>query len=353
MVLDTPFLAEGSNELVGLGQVVSRQSGEQMVVNLVLKSTAEPVDKGLRETVSTNHISRGGDLKLPKVWSVVGVVGGHTIVSQSKHNSQQQSARAGGNHEVHDAVEEGEPSGSTGESEHPDVMKNDSCLLKERVLQSADLHFQSGVLGGSSKSEGNLEGFVQPGKTGKKQDGEVKHVLVGHKELREGGVLSVRAQLSVGLSLLQRPSQHRHCVNVRVSILGHSGRVVKVRNGMVTVVLVLPPLDRVSLHEVAPEDSHEVTILALSEDLVVQEVMGKPTALLKEQSHQQSRDDVQRNGIGESNETDRNTPKHDVGEALVDVETSAGLEHSHHDQLRAKIPVSFDEGELLLVSVSN
>ena len=92
VVLDTPFLAERLDKRVGLGQVVTRHGGEQVVVHLVLKSTTEPVDKPLRETVSSRHITSSGHLQLPKVRSGVGIVGGHSVVAQSKDGSQEQTA---------------------------------------------------------------------------------------------------------------------------------------------------------------------------------------------------------------------------------------------------------------------
>jgi hypothetical protein len=92
VVLDSPFLAKGLDELVRPGQVVSGHGGEEMVVDLVLQTTAEPVDKGLGETVSTNHVARGGDLQLPKVGTGVGVVGRHAVVSQAKDGCQEQTA---------------------------------------------------------------------------------------------------------------------------------------------------------------------------------------------------------------------------------------------------------------------
>mmetsp|Transcript_30223 Transcript_30223/g.72545 ORF Transcript_30223/g.72545 Transcript_30223/m.72545 type:complete len:225 (+) Transcript_30223:49-723(+) len=186
VVLDVPFLAEGLNEFVSLSQVVARDAREQVVVNLVLKTSAEPVDKELGKSVSTGNVTGGGDLQLPKVGSLVGVVGGHTVVSQAKDNGQVETTGGSDKKVKGSRVKEGEASETTGVGKHPDVVHGDEGLFGDGVLKTLELQFDSGVLRGGSQSERSLEGLVQPRETSQKKDGEVEDVLVLDHELDKG-----------------------------------------------------------------------------------------------------------------------------------------------------------------------
>mmetsp|Transcript_30350 Transcript_30350/g.90453 ORF Transcript_30350/g.90453 Transcript_30350/m.90453 type:complete len:238 (+) Transcript_30350:469-1182(+) len=120
---------------------------------------------------------------------------------------------------------------------------------------------------------------------------------------------------------------------------------------MVAIVLVLPPLHRVALHEVAPEDTHEITILPLLEDLVVEEVMREPTTLLPEESHEEGRPNVDGNRIGVVYHCTCCRPHAHVEQAFVGIIKLGGFEHSHHDELCPKIAVPFLKSQLPLVLV--
>mmetsp|Transcript_24288 Transcript_24288/g.57190 ORF Transcript_24288/g.57190 Transcript_24288/m.57190 type:complete len:88 (-) Transcript_24288:1167-1430(-) len=86
MVTDIPLFTERLDELMCLLQVVSGNHRKQVVINLVLKSTAEPVHEPLRNTMSSNDVARCSYLKAPEIRSSVSVVDCHTIVSQAEHN---------------------------------------------------------------------------------------------------------------------------------------------------------------------------------------------------------------------------------------------------------------------------
>ena len=85
VVLDAPLLAEGLHELVALGEVVTGHHGEEVVVNLVLETSAEPVDEKLGEPVSSGDVAGGGDLELPEVGPGLRVVGSHAVVAKTEH----------------------------------------------------------------------------------------------------------------------------------------------------------------------------------------------------------------------------------------------------------------------------
>ena len=75
MVLDIPFLAKRMNQFVGFFQIVSWQCGEQMMIDLILQSSTEPIDKRLWESMSTRYIACRSNLQFPKVWTSISVVG--------------------------------------------------------------------------------------------------------------------------------------------------------------------------------------------------------------------------------------------------------------------------------------
>jgi hypothetical protein len=160
VVLDVPLLAETFYKIMGLLEVVSGDTREQVVVNLVLKTSAEPVNKRLGHTMSSSNVSGSGDLKLPEVWSLVSIVSGHTIVPQAKNNGKKQSGR-GSCHEVKsNGVSYRELSETASEGKHPSVVKGDEKLLHDRVLKTLGLEFKSSVFRGSSKTKGSLERLI-------------------------------------------------------------------------------------------------------------------------------------------------------------------------------------------------
>ena len=128
---------------------------------------------------------------------------------------------------------------------------------------------------------------------------------------------------------------------------------MEVGHGVVAVVLVLPPLHAVSLHEVAPEDTDEVSVLALLEDLVVEEVVGEPAALLPEEAEEKGAADVHGEGVREVDHGDGRGPHGHVEGALVGVVELGALEHAHHDELGPEVAVSLLEVELALVLVGD
>mmetsp|Transcript_11173 Transcript_11173/g.30625 ORF Transcript_11173/g.30625 Transcript_11173/m.30625 type:complete len:283 (-) Transcript_11173:598-1446(-) len=281
MVGHIPLLAKALDQCVSLFQVVSRKTREQVVVHLVLETTAEPVDKPLRNAMSSRNVTSGSHLQLPKVWSGFGVVDGHSVVTQSKDRGQEETTGASHNEEQGNRVGSRESSKASAKGNHPHVVQGNSHLFEDGVLKSDTLKLKSGIFSSGSNTKGGLEGFVQPRKTGQQEDGEVGPLLIADHELDKGRVLAIRVEFTVRLSLLHRPSKDRHSINIGIAVLRSGGRVVKVGHSVVSVVLVLPPLYRETLHQVSPEEPSVVPVSAVAVDLVVQEIVRQPSALLK------------------------------------------------------------------------
>ncbi len=351
VVSNLPFLAEGFDQIVSLLQVVSGNHGEQVVINLVLKSTAEPVDEELRESVSTGNVTGGSYLELPEVGSLIGIVNSHTIVSQTEHDGQEETARACHEHEKTERVQGGESTESGNEGDNPCVVNKKGDLFEEGVLESLGFPLELGVLGSGSNSEGILERFVHPRETCEQQDWKVEVLLVTNHELDECRVLSVSLEFSERLSLLDGPGQDRHGIDIRITILSDGTGVVEVGDGVVTIVLVLPPLHRVTLHDTTPEESGVITVTTLAVDLVVQKIVSQPSALLEEKTHPQRTSHVDEDILREVQHGERGSPHSQVGGLFVDVEPDVALEHSHHPKVGSKLSVGLFESVLVSVLV--
>mmetsp|Transcript_30607 Transcript_30607/g.63925 ORF Transcript_30607/g.63925 Transcript_30607/m.63925 type:complete len:432 (-) Transcript_30607:180-1475(-) len=319
-----------------------------MVVHLVLETTTEPIHKGLRETVSSRNVTGGGDLKLPEIGSGIGIVGGHTVVTQTKDNGQKESTRACHDHEEGNRFSDSKGSVPRGDSKGPGVVQKNADTFQNGVLKSLQLHFLSSIFRSSSQAKGHLEGFVHPRETSQEKNRKVEERLVANKESDRRRVLSF-VEFPIGLGLLQTPSQERHGIHIRITILAEGGRVVQVGNSVVSIVLVLPPLHRVTLHEVTPEDTSPVSILSLAEDLVVQEIVSQPPRLLEEETNQQSTTHVNHCVVRVVNSGHTSSPQTHVGQALVHVKEFVGLVHAHQDKLGSQVTVSLFKSELLFV----
>mmetsp|Transcript_25331 Transcript_25331/g.58214 ORF Transcript_25331/g.58214 Transcript_25331/m.58214 type:complete len:500 (+) Transcript_25331:38-1537(+) len=348
VVLDAPFLAKGFHKLVRLGEVVSGQGREQMVVHLILKTTAEPIHKELREPVSSGNVTSGGHLKLPEIGPGLGIVRRHTIVSQSKHNGQEPTARASHGHEKGNGFANTKGSVSGGHGKGPDVVQDHANTFQRGVLEALELHFLCRIFGRGTQTKGNLEGFVHPGQAGEEENGKVKESLVANQKADHGRVLAL-IQFTVGLRLLQTPGQERHGIDIRISILTERTGTVQVGHGVVTIVLVLPPLHRVSLHEVSPKDSSPIPVLSLAKDLVVQEIVCQPTRLLEKETNQQGRRKVDGGIVRNVHGGHGGGPQGQCRNALVHIKELVGLEHAHGDEFGSQITVSLFKSNLLRI----
>mmetsp|Transcript_31935 Transcript_31935/g.46423 ORF Transcript_31935/g.46423 Transcript_31935/m.46423 type:complete len:317 (-) Transcript_31935:519-1469(-) len=288
VILNTILLAETLYQLVSLSKVVSWHHREQVVIHLVLKSTTKPVNEELRESVASSNVSCGSHLELPEIRSRISVVSGHTVVPKTEHQGEEKTTRTCGEQEVSNTVHQTETSETRRQGEDPDVVKGDSGALKDWVLKSSSLHLKLCVLTRCSESVGSLETLVQPTQTRKKKNREVEECLPLNHKFGKCSIFSVTTQLPETLCLFQRPGQKRHGIDIWVSILSQSRRVVQVRHGMVTIVLILPPLHRVSLHQISPKDTSNISVGSAFEHLMMEEIVSQPTALLPEQTKKKS-----------------------------------------------------------------
>jgi hypothetical protein len=91
MIRNIPLLTETVHEFMALWQVVTRNSGKEMMIYLILQSSAEPVHKSLGDSTSSNNISGGGYLQLPEIGTSLCGISRHTIVSKSKNESEEET----------------------------------------------------------------------------------------------------------------------------------------------------------------------------------------------------------------------------------------------------------------------
>merc|ERR1719436_815298 len=104
VVLYTPLLTERLHKLVELGNVVPRHHREQMVVHLILKTSTEPINEPLWNSMSSSDVTCGCYLKLPEVRSCGSIVDRHAVVTKSKYKCKEETRGAGGSKEVHERV---------------------------------------------------------------------------------------------------------------------------------------------------------------------------------------------------------------------------------------------------------
>lgn len=116
------LLAEGSDQLMHLGQMMAWDHGEQMMFHLVVQSTTEPTDQP-----SASDIASGGHLQLPEVRALVGLVDRHAVVADAKDHRQKQTATRLRTQKVEDSVEQGHV---RHDPQHDGVMNHKSNAFK-------------------------------------------------------------------------------------------------------------------------------------------------------------------------------------------------------------------------------
>lgn len=315
VILDLPFLAKGSDQFMSPFQVMSGQGGEQMMVDLVLEAAAEPIDKGLGDSVSSGNVARGGDLEFPKVGSLVRIVHGHTIVSQTKDQGEHEPARARDEEKVRARVGQGETTKAGRKNGHPGVVQKDSQSFQNGVLQALGFELECGVFGSSAQSVGHFEGFVEPREACEQQNGKVENGLIANRKASKRraaaifGILVVSViVVQIGARLCETPRQEWHGINVWISVLRRGSAIVQIGHRVVSIVFVFPPLHRVSLHEIAPVQSAVVAVPAILAHLVMQKVVGEPAALLEKESQENRTRHVHVHAIRVVDHGDRECP---------------------------------------------
>jgi hypothetical protein len=120
---------------------------------------------------------------------------------------------------------------------------------------------------------------------------------------------------------------------------------------MVSVVLVLPPLDGESLHEISPKQTSVISIGSCLVDLVVKKVMRQPPALLEEEAHEGRSEELDSGAVTCVHEVHGKRPHAHVKGLLVNVVANVGLEKSHHDHLGSQVTVGPFKVSLMVVLV--
>mmetsp|Transcript_188 Transcript_188/g.795 ORF Transcript_188/g.795 Transcript_188/m.795 type:complete len:495 (+) Transcript_188:1417-2901(+) len=318
------LLAERGDDLVHLGQVVTRDGGEEVVLHLELQSTAEPVHER-----AARDVARGRDLQLPEVRARTRLVHGHAVVPKAEDNGQQEAAGARRNEEEQNGPREGASGQAQGRD--PGVVHKKSSTLEVGI--GHELLREVEVLGvpGQRVREHEGERALEPGQASEPEDREVADGLVLHEPL---GQLRVR-----GLGHAEGPRQQGHRVDIRITIGRIRLGLVEVGDGVVLVVLVLPPGHVEALPDVADHDAREVAEAAVLEHLVVEEIVGEPAALLPEDREHDSGKHVHQEAVRGQHHRPGESAQGQRREALPRVVQPRGLEQAGLLQLDTQVAV--------------
>eukprot|EP00128_Syssomonas_multiformis_P013765 Colp12_sorted_trinity150504_noHs@18555 len=284
------LLAEGLHQGVHLGEVVSGEHGEQVVVHLVVQATAEPINESV-----AGDVAGGGDLQLPEVGALVGGVYGHAVVAKAEDSGEEQTAAGLADQEVREGVDHRHV---VHDGQQAKVVQREADLLGRGVLHV--LLVEGGTLHGvlAVAAEHEHPRLVRPGEAREEQSGEIEEGLPGDEEAPLGAV-------SGRLGHLQTPGQDGHGVDIWVTIARLGVGRVQVGHGVVRVVLGLPPLDREALEQVSKHNAHHITIGSGLEDLVVQEIVRQPARLLPEQTQQYSTNHIDKEVVRDHGKENR------------------------------------------------
>lgn len=102
VVSDTVLLAKRRDGRLDLGKVVARHRGEQVVLDLVVKATSEPVGEQTGVDITTSDDLLGEEIHVDSL-----LLGddGHTVMVQREDQSQQVTADSLGDQEVDENVD--------------------------------------------------------------------------------------------------------------------------------------------------------------------------------------------------------------------------------------------------------
>lgn len=154
----------------------SQASGSES--HLVAEAAAEPLDEP-----PARDVARGGDLELPEVGPLVGVVDGHAVVAEAEDEREEEAAHHLGGEEVEERA--GGRHVQPHERAVPGVVREEAELLEAHVLDG--LALGGGALGGPERRAGEgvedeEEGLEEPRDARDEEDGEVEDGLVADEE---------------------------------------------------------------------------------------------------------------------------------------------------------------------------
>ena len=271
-VLDAMLGTQWLHHAAKLAEVVARDVREQVMLHLQVQATHEPADNP-----RAMHVAGRSDLPLVVLGRLVSIVRGHAIVAKSEGDGKHQAAH-------HLRGQEENYRLHWGHVQHHQRQVPSIVRQKTNVLPNAQperLVMLELLVPWRLEAEHEREGLHEPADAGDEQDGEVQEGLVLDEESAN------RASVHSATGHLLAPGKQWHRVNVGIAVVGTLLGFVHVRDGVVGVVLVLPPLHAETLPHVADDQAEDVAPQAVVEHLVVAEVVCQPPTLLPEKSNEE------------------------------------------------------------------
>lgn len=315
LVRDVVVLAPLLNAERALVEAVAGHLREQVVLNLIVETAGEPVHEEARGNVTSSVELEVDKVELAAIVGVVQVAG--VVRSENDDGDEAASHQVGDQPPRDSDVERGHGSGQEGKDE--DVMQKKQGELPNISATQSGRHVGLQSLSVSERLQ-------HPDDTQKgSKEGEVVG-LVGHKMVCDANLRSVLGSLEG--DVLNVPDEQGQVINIRV-IFKH------ISDGVVVVVTILPPVDRVSLTNIRGQVSEEVIRLTRPEDIVVSVLVSEPSTLLPENAHRnRGQNPVSSVGQDDSSEAEG------IGrQSLVDVETIVAL----HEAFRLELLAQFAE----------
>ena len=246
MIGQVVLLAQGLDAHGCLGQVVAGHGGEEVVLDLVVQATHEPPVEAV-----VVYVACGGDLQHAKRGGRLVVVQCHPVVADAEGDADQQATHGLRHRSKGQCMREGHAQQQGGV---PHVVQDEAGVLQQ---SQAELALECALAPAHVEAEHVGKALLHPCQARKAQQGQKEDALV----------LEVPR---VGRGLLQEvlaPRQEGHGVDVRVAIVGTISALVQVGDGVVRVVLVLPPRNAEALEDVANQAPDQVVGKAPAEDL--------------------------------------------------------------------------------------
>jgi len=254
MVGQIVLLAQGLDAHSSGCQAAARHAGKQVVLDLVVQAAHEPAVQ-----ILVMHVAGGGDLQHAKWGGALVVIQRHAIVPHAKGNADEKSTQGLGHSSECKCMRQRHAQQQGG---IPHVVQNQASVLQQTKAQPS---VEGALAPAQVQAEHEGKALLHPCKAGKAQ------------EWQEQGALVLEVP-SVGGCLLQEllaPCQQGHGVDIRVAIMGTISALVQVGDGVVRVVLVLPPGHAEALENVANQATNQVVGEAPAEDLQ-QKVSQRP-----------------------------------------------------------------------------
>lgn len=159
VILESVLRAELFGENGNFVEVVARSGREEMVFDLVIKASAEPVGQSER---ILSDVARGGDLEFPEIGSLGRIVDFHAVVSEGEDDGESETAGDVGDEDEPESVEKGGVHRCDGKV--PSVVKPEKAELEFFVTYGLELSRSSLHLatGGFVEVQNVCDGLFEP-----------------------------------------------------------------------------------------------------------------------------------------------------------------------------------------------